>query len=159
MNDGTKVKRWKEMYLRSEKLHRAAQLGMEYPRVTEDDHQRATYGDEKLHVLFVCSRNQWRSPTAEQVFRKYPGLSVRSAGTSTGARHAIHADDVAWADVIMVMEDKHKSRLKSEFARLLPSKSIFVLDIPDEYKYMAPALVAELEERVPALLATLPDHA
>jgi predicted protein tyrosine phosphatase len=155
MNEWPKVKRWKEMYLRSEKLHRAAQLGMEYPRVTEEDHQRATYGDENLHVLFVCSRNQWRSPTAEQVFRKHPKLSVRSAGTSTGARHAINADDIAWADVIMVMEDKHKSRLRAAFDRVLSNKDIFVLDIPDEYKYMDPVLVAELEERVPELLATL----
>ncbi|EOE9784627.1 phosphotyrosine protein phosphatase, partial [Salmonella enterica subsp. enterica serovar Kentucky] len=22
-----------------------------------------------MNVLFICSRNQWRSPTAEQVFR------------------------------------------------------------------------------------------
>ncbi|NYN06569.1 phosphotyrosine protein phosphatase, partial [Salmonella enterica subsp. enterica serovar Typhimurium] len=24
-----------------------------------------------MNVLFICSRNQWRSPTAEQVFRRY----------------------------------------------------------------------------------------
>jgi predicted protein tyrosine phosphatase len=111
--------------------------------------------DQTLRVLFVCSRNQWRSPTAEQVFRTYPGLSVRSAGTSAGARRAINVDDVAWADVIMVMEDKHKSRLKSAFGSLLAEKHIFVLDVPDEYQYMDSALVAELKERVPALLATL----
>ncbi|QOV69188.1 hypothetical protein IP582_01865 [Citrobacter sp. BDA59-3] len=39
-----------------------------------------------MNVLFICSRNQWRSPTAEQVFRRYPGLNVRSAGTSRNTK-------------------------------------------------------------------------
>ena len=64
-------KNWKHLYLRSAKLARAKQLGIEYPRkpealqaeeIGEDD-------DERLNVLFVCSRNQWRSPTAEKVWR------------------------------------------------------------------------------------------
>ncbi len=32
---GLREKRWKEMYLRSEKLVRAQQLGFDYPRVSE----------------------------------------------------------------------------------------------------------------------------
>jgi protein-tyrosine-phosphatase len=36
-------------------------------------------------VLFVCSRNQWRSPTAERVFATRPGLEVRSAGVDKSA--------------------------------------------------------------------------
>ncbi|WP_223816002.1 arsenate reductase/protein-tyrosine-phosphatase family protein [Adhaeribacter rhizoryzae] len=42
-----------------------------------------------MRILFVCSRNQWRSPTAEKVFRYYPGLEVRSAGTAAGARRKV----------------------------------------------------------------------
>jgi len=106
----------------------------------------------KLHVLFVCSRNQWRSPTAEKVWRSHPGLSVRSAGTSPNARRQVSADDLAWAEVIFVMEEKHKSRLVAEFANLLQHKSIHVLDIPDEYKYMDPELVQELKNSVGTLL-------
>ncbi len=107
---------------------------------------------EKIKLLFVCSRNQWRSPTAEQVWRKDTRVLARSAGTSSHARHTISAADVQWADVIMVMEDKHKSRIKAEFARLLDYKPIHVLDIPDEYKFMDPELVEMLEISVESLL-------
>lgn len=50
--------------------------------------------EPKQNLLFVCSKNQWRSPTAEQVWRRHPGLSVRSAGTSHQARQTVSEDDV-----------------------------------------------------------------
>jgi predicted protein tyrosine phosphatase len=65
--------------------------------------------DTKRNILFVCSKNQWRSPTAETLYRKQPGLSVRSAGTSSSARHHVNADDVEWAVIFFVMEDKNLS--------------------------------------------------
>ena len=52
----------------------------------------------------------------------------------------------------MVMEEKHKSRLKAEFTRLLQHKPIHVLDIPDEYKYMDAELVELLTQSVEAIL-------
>lgn len=107
----------------------------------------------RRNVLFVCSRNQWRSPTAEQVWRRDARLSVRSAGTSAQARHRVSADDVVWADVIVVMEEKHQSKLRAEFGRALEHTPIHVLDIPDEYRYMDPELVRELERSVAAILA------
>ncbi len=106
----------------------------------------------QLNVLFVCSRNQWRSPTAEQIFRKHPALSVRSGGTSPSARHPVSQADVLWAHVIFVMEEKHKTRLKDAFRQQLNSKTIHVLDIEDDYQYMQPELVAQLEQAVGALL-------
>ena len=50
------------------------------------------------------------------------------------------------------MEEKHKSRLGAEFSRLLVGKTIHVLDIPDEYKYLDPELVEQLEHSVNAIL-------
>ena len=107
---------------------------------------------EKLNVLFICSRNQWRSPTAEQVFRRHPALAVRSAGTSASARRRVGAADLAWADVILVMEGKHKSRLLAEHPRALAAKPLHVLDIPDDYRFMDPELVDLLQTAVPPLL-------
>jgi predicted protein tyrosine phosphatase len=106
----------------------------------------------RLHVLFVCSRNQWRSPTAEQTFRRHPRLEVRSAGTASSARRPLSADDIRWADVIVLMEDKHRRRIAADFARLLVGKIVHVLDIPDDYRYMDPELVAILQQSVPGLL-------
>lgn len=105
-----------------------------------------------MNVLFICSRNQWRSPTAEQVFRRYPGLSVRSAGTSRNAKKRVSHELLHWADVICVMEQKHKDRLMAEYRRLLENKPLHILDIPDDYRYMDPVLVTQLEELVPELL-------
>lgn len=104
------------------------------------------------NILFICSRNQWRSPTAEQVWRKHPQVNARSAGTSPKARKTVSASDIQWADVIMVMEEKHKSRLKASFSRLLSHKRIYVLDIPDIYQYMDAGLVKELESSVGSFL-------
>lgn len=107
---------------------------------------------EKIKLLFVCSRNQWRSPTAEQVWRKDSRVLARSAGTSPHARHTISVSDVQWADVILVMEEKHKSRIKTEFTGLLKHKPVHVLDIPDEYKFMDAELVEILEIAVVSII-------
>jgi predicted protein tyrosine phosphatase len=107
---------------------------------------------DPIHVLFVCRRNQWRSPTAEQVWRRHPRVHARSAGTSPNARHAVLADDAAWADVIFAMEEKHKSRLIAEYRQVIGNKPLHVLDIPDEYRYTDPALVQQIETSVAAIL-------
>lgn len=104
------------------------------------------------NILFICSRNQWRSPTAETVWRKQPGLNVRSAGTSPKARRTVSAKDIEWADVIMVMEGKHRSRLKASFPHAVQHKALHVLDIPDDYGYMDEELVTILRESVAAIL-------
>lgn len=94
-----------------------------------------------MNVLFVCSKNKWRSPSAEQVWRKTNGLSVRSAGTSSSARRVISIADIQWAEIIFFMEQKHKSRAQANFRQELTYKNMHVLDIPDDYKYMDPELI------------------
>ena len=105
-----------------------------------------------MNVLFVCSRNQWRSPTAEQIWRRHPGLNVRSGGTSPNARHPVSEKDLMWADVVFAMEEKHKSRLMAAHRSLLTEKIIHVLDIPDEFKYMDADLVQQLRDAVADIL-------
>lgn len=104
------------------------------------------------NILFICSRNQWRSPTAEQVYARDTRVHVRSAGTSPKARYTVNAKDIAWADLIFVMEHKHKDRLKAQFGRLLQYKKIIVLEIPDEYGYMDEELVELIEASVEGYL-------
>jgi predicted protein tyrosine phosphatase len=100
---------------------------------------------ERINVLFVCSRNQWRSPTAERIWRSHPGLSVRSAGTSRTAMHHVSENDLRWCQVIFVMEERHKSRLLAEHSAALEHKPIHVLDIPDQYEFMDPEPVEQLK--------------
>ena len=107
---------------------------------------------ERLNVLFICSKNQWRSPTAERVWRSHPALAVRSAGTSPNARRHVSEADLHWAEVIFVMEEKHKTRIRAEYMPVIEHKPVYVLDIPDEYKYMDPSLVEQLTQSVAAIL-------
>ncbi len=102
----------------------------------------------KTNLLFICSRNQWRSPTAEKIWLRSSKYNVRSAGTSPRAKKTVSLSDVGWADVIFVMENKHKNKLVAKFTRMLTHKPIYVLDIPDEYLFMDPELVSELEAKV-----------
>jgi len=97
------------------------------------------------NLLFVCSRNKWRSPTAEKIYRER-GYSTRSAGTSPKAKHSISSKDIQWADIIFVMEKKHKSRIIANFRGLVNHKTIHILDIPDEYKYMDTDLITHLDD-------------
>lgn len=99
-------------------------------------------------VLFVCSRNRWRSPTAEQVFAGHPGIECLSAGLSHDADTPLTPELVQWADIIFVMEREHKARLSSRFKPHLAGKRVVCLDIPDRYTFMDPALVTLLQVKV-----------
>lgn len=105
-----------------------------------------------MRLLFICSRNQWRSPTAEAVYQKDPRVQVRSAGLSQVARTRVSAKLLQWADLVCVMEQEHKQRLREAFPGVFRDLRIEVLDIPDEYPYMDPVLVGEIVNRVEPLI-------
>lgn len=98
-----------------------------------------------MNILFVCSRNQWRSRTAETIFKKHPLHHVASAGTENAARIKVTEKHISRADIIFVMENKHKRRLIDKFGQLPDDKEIIILDIEDNYKYMDPELIEMLE--------------
>ncbi|MDH7794621.1 MULTISPECIES: low molecular weight protein tyrosine phosphatase family protein [unclassified Beijerinckia] len=103
------------------------------------------------NVLFVCSQNRLRSPTAEQVFATYPNIEVASAGTNNDAETPLDAELVRWADIIFVMEKAHRGKLQRRFKSDLRARLI-CLDIPDEYDYMDPRLIEILKTKVPRFL-------
>ena len=96
-------------------------------------------------ALFVCSRNRLRSPTAEAVFAAWEGVETDSAGLDHDAVVQLSAEQVAWADIIFVMEPSHRRRLSQKFRRWLDGKRVICLDIPDDYEYMQPELVRLLQ--------------
>jgi predicted protein tyrosine phosphatase len=105
-----------------------------------------------VNVLFVCSANRLRSPTAEQVFSTWPGVETDSAGISSGATVLLSSEQVDWADIIFVMEKAHRNKLSQKFRAHLKGKRVVCLDIPDDYEFMDPALVRLLESRVSRFL-------
>lgn len=142
-------KKWRLLYLRSAKLKRAQQLGRHWPH---REWEQLLDDVQPTNLLFVCSKNQWRSPTGETIFQQYDGVSARSAGTARGARRTISVADIRWADLIFVMEDKHLSRLRAQFRDELRYKKLHVLDIPDLYRFMDPDLIELMRTSVEAVL-------
>ena len=101
-----------------------------------------------MNILFVCSRNKWRSATAETIYKNHPVHQVRSAGTEPSARIKINAKLIIWADLIFVMEKKHKQRIAERFHEEIYEKEIITLDIPDDYQYMDEMLIEELNAKI-----------
>ena len=99
-------------------------------------------------VLFVCSQNRLRSPTAEQVFSQNAQFECASAGTNNDADNPLTSELVQWADVIFVMERAHRNKLGSKFKTVLGGKRVICLDIPDDYSFMEPKLVRLLKTKV-----------
>ncbi len=106
----------------------------------------------KSKLLFVCSKNKWRSLTAEKMLESNEDYSVKSAGTEAGARVKITAGMVRWADIIFVMEKKHRTRLQENFSSEIIDKQIVVLNIPDDFQFMDAELITILESRLEAYL-------
>ena len=100
---------------------------------------------DKQKLLFVCSQNKRRSLTAEKMFDNSPDFAVKSAGTENNARVKITAGLIGWADMIFVMERKHRDRLKQKFSAELINKQVITLNIPDDYECMQPELIEVLE--------------
>ena len=98
--------------------------------------------------LFVCSQNMLRSPTAEQIFSIRDDIEVSSAGTNHDAENPLDAEQVEWADIIVVMEKQHRNKVQQRFKLALKSKRIVVLDIADEYEFMDDALIKILKEKM-----------
>ncbi|WP_413670273.1 low molecular weight protein tyrosine phosphatase family protein [Mucilaginibacter sp. Mucisp86] len=98
------------------------------------------------NLLFICSKNQWRSPTAEALFRNHPLHKASSAGTSDKARIRVNQKMIDRADVIFVMEQKHKELLRQRFS--IDGKQLIVLDIEDIYQFNDPELVAILKNEL-----------
>jgi predicted protein tyrosine phosphatase len=98
-------------------------------------------------LLFICSQNKLRSPTAEAIFTGRPGLEVDSAGLNHDAEVPLSAEQLEWADLILVMEKAQRSRLNRNFGEFLGGKKVVVLNIPDDFECMDPELISLLESR------------
>jgi predicted protein tyrosine phosphatase len=103
-------------------------------------------------LLFVCSENRLRSPTAEAIFSEYEGVEAIGAGTNADAETPLSGDLIEWADIIFVMEKRHKNKISAKYQALLKEKKLVVLDISDNYKYMQPELIRLLKDRVNKIL-------
>ena len=104
----------------------------------------------KTRMLFVCTANHDRSPTAEIMYQRYPGLEAKSTGIFKPEKKV--SEGLTWADVIVVMEHVHETYIREHFAQELAGKPVFVLGIEDRYRFMEDELTSLIEEKMEAVL-------
>ncbi len=107
---------------------------------------------QPLHLLFVCTANKLRSPTAANIFRNLPGFVARSAGIDAGCRQRASEGLLGWADLIFVMEKRHRDYLQRKFPDAIAGKRVITLRILDDYAYMDPELIDLLKTNLSAYL-------
>lgn len=101
-----------------------------------------------MKLLFICTSNRLRSPTAETYFGADKRYETRSAGTDAEATLVVSQAMVEWADLIFVMERRHRKKLEKQFGDRLDTDKVITLGIPDEYERDDPVLIDLLELRV-----------
>jgi predicted protein tyrosine phosphatase len=110
-----------------------------------------------MNVLFVCTHHVARSPMAATLFSELLGAKsrhmVRSVGLATSASRRLTTRELAWADVVVVMEPAHLALI----ARRWPQQvgKVRMLDVPDDYDPGEPELRVLLIPKLLALLAEL----
>ena len=90
-----------------------------------------------MMVLFVCTQNQHRSKTTEEIFKGK--FETKSAGLYN--EKTVTTKQLSWADIIVVMEDVQRSEIAKRFPKQYMQKRIVSLDIPDVCHYNQPELI------------------
>ncbi len=101
-----------------------------------------------MNILFICNQGVNRTRTAAELFREpfqtdFAGLYCRKPVT---------ARQIVWADLVIVMEDKHRTEIAKRFPALCLRKRIVTLEIPDLYHRGQPELVHLLTAAMAKLL-------
>ncbi|MFC1636534.1 phosphotyrosine protein phosphatase [Planctomycetota bacterium] len=97
-----------------------------------------------MNILFICNQGQNRSRKAANLFKNR--FKTKSAGLHCD--RPVTKEQLLWADVIVVMENQHRSEIAKRFPQVYLQKRILSLDIPDIYRYGQPKLVDILKYRM-----------
>jgi len=99
-----------------------------------------------MKLLFICTLNLQRSPTAEKIFKdKY---ETKSAGVGEYAKKPLTKELLEWADIILVMEEWQREIIGEKFPKEYLKKKIINLDIPDIYLFENSELCRILREKL-----------
>ena len=104
-----------------------------------------------MKVLFICNQNQNRSKTAEKLFREI--FETKSAGLYNET--PVTESQLAWADLVIVMENDQRNELAKRFPKQYIKKQIISLDVPDAYNYNQHELIELLKSKVKSLVLPL----
>jgi len=110
-------------------------------------------------VLFVCSAGILRSATAATV-SSGRGVNARAAGSATYALVPVSANLIEWAQKIVFVNEENKVQTLRTFAGTgynedIERKSV-VWNVPDNFEYMHPTLVLEVNAGLDELMKSFP---
>ena len=100
-----------------------------------------------MNILFICNQNQNRSKTAQELFKG--AHKTRSAGLYNDK--PLNEKQLAWADIVVVMEDDQRSEIARRFPKQYLKKQILSLGIPDTYHYKQAELIDLLKSKAQGL--------
>ena len=103
---------------------------------------------EFTRVLCVCSAGLLRSPTVAWILSNDPfNCNTRAVGSVENFA-LVHMDHVMvhWADVIVFVSKENADDTMHKFD--LSKKHLVTLNLPDEFTFRAPALVAVAKEQL-----------
>ncbi len=110
-----------------------------------------------MNILLVCTGNVARSPMAEAIFRELTAGDRRHEARSVGARaraaRRLTTRNLAWADVVAVMEAAHLADIRRHWPD--HARKVRVLAVPDDYDSEEPELRALLTEKIRAFIDDL----
>jgi predicted protein tyrosine phosphatase len=107
-----------------------------------------------VNVLFVCTENLARSPTAAGLFRELQGQigrhSARAVGTASHAPRRLTTRELAWAELVAVMEPRHLGIIVTNWPQ--HAKKVVVLQIEEHLASSERELRRTLEPKIRALI-------
>lgn len=106
-------------------------------------------------VLFVCYFGRDRSRTAAELFNTWRDCETRFGGVSLVADNLLSEEDIKWASIIFTMEPYQSETLRSRYRRIVMTKPVICLHIPDNFGFKDGRLQEILTEKVsPHLTST-----
>jgi predicted protein tyrosine phosphatase len=102
-----------------------------------------------MNILFICNQGKNRSKTAAELFSGK--FQTASAGLYSDT--PVTKSQLSQANVIAVMEEKHRREIAKRFPIIYMQKKILILEIPDIYRRGQPELVQFLKVRISELLS------
>jgi len=116
-----------------------------------------------MNVLFVCTENVARSRAAETLFQELQGRpgrhDVRSVGTASHAARRLTTRDLAWADVVAVMEPRHLNTIRQHWPHHVAKTMVLQINdffLPGEGE-LRDALQAKVRELLDRCDGVAPD--
>lgn len=100
-----------------------------------------------MRILFICNQAKHRSPTAAKLFSSQH--ETRFAGLYN--EKPVTEQELAWANLIAVMEDEQHIELSKRFPKIYLTKQIITLHISDVYAADSPELIHALQQKADLL--------